>query len=182
MSSDDDGEFYRGYIASVCGQLCIKQEFTTAWGPELNDVAERSLCLIDKSRTCSKDPGAGYLLVRSTFTNGAALGVEAMHWACDALVHTVAVANPLWKSTYTIWYWTSTPPSTHSSVSWTRAKSLKLSIEFLPPGRELLLRRAGHRPPARLSACAHTGEQNGGGEGGHVGNADTAGGTTAVNP
>ena len=36
VRSDNGGEFYGGDFASVCRQVCIKQEFTTAKSPESN--------------------------------------------------------------------------------------------------------------------------------------------------
>ena len=46
VRSDIGGEFFGGEFASVCNELLIKQEFTPAYSPQYNGVAERGLGLI----------------------------------------------------------------------------------------------------------------------------------------
>ena len=40
---------FRGEFASVCNELLIKQEFTPAYSPQYNGVAERGLGLIEEA-------------------------------------------------------------------------------------------------------------------------------------
>ena len=40
VRSDHKGEFFGGKFASVCNELLIKQEFTPAYSPQYNGVAE----------------------------------------------------------------------------------------------------------------------------------------------
>ena len=49
VRSDNGGEFFRGEFASVCNKLLVKQEFTPAYCPQYNGVAERGLGLIEEA-------------------------------------------------------------------------------------------------------------------------------------
>ena len=43
VRSDNGGEFFGGEFESLCNELLIKQEFTPAYSPQYNGVAERGL-------------------------------------------------------------------------------------------------------------------------------------------
>ena len=54
VRSDNGGEFFGGGSASVCNELLIKQEFTPAYSPQYNGVAERGLGLIKEAAMAAR--------------------------------------------------------------------------------------------------------------------------------
>ena len=52
--SDNGGEFFGRESASVCNELLIKQEFTPAFSPQYNGVAERGLGLIEEAAMAAR--------------------------------------------------------------------------------------------------------------------------------
>ena len=54
VRSDNGGEFFGGEFASVCNELLIKQEFTPAYSPQYNGVAERELGLIEEAAMAAR--------------------------------------------------------------------------------------------------------------------------------
>ena len=99
VRSDNGGEFFRGEFASVCNELLIQQEFTPAYSPQYNDVAERGLGLIEEAAIAARIQAKVFLgHVQLPKTNK--LWAEDMHWACKAMNHTACSANPYSKSTY----------------------------------------------------------------------------------
>ena len=110
VRSEGGGEFCGGQFGALCRSRCIKQEFTTADSPQLNEVAERLLGLIETATM------AGRIQARELFPGAQlpateSLWAEASHWACDALNRTVTSANTANKSPYEMWYLNSPPGS-----------------------------------------------------------------------
>ena len=54
VRSDNGGEFFGGEFTSVCNELLIKQEFTPAYSPQYNGVAERGLGLIEAAAMAAR--------------------------------------------------------------------------------------------------------------------------------
>ena len=54
VRSDNGGEFSGGEFASVCNELLIKQEFTPAYSPQYNGVAERGFGLIEEAAMAAR--------------------------------------------------------------------------------------------------------------------------------
>ena len=103
VRSDNGGEFFGGEFASVCNELLIKQEFTPAYSPQYNGVAERGLGLIEAAAMAARIQAKvlfGYVQLPETDN----LWAEAMHWACEALNHTACSANPDSKSPNEMWF------------------------------------------------------------------------------
>ena len=103
VRSDNGGEFFGGEFASVCNELLIKQEFTPAYSPQYNGVAERGLGLIEEAAMAARIQ-AKVLFGHVQLPKTDRLWAEAMHWACEALNHTACSANPDSKSPYEMWY------------------------------------------------------------------------------
>ena len=77
--SNNGGEF-GGEFASVSNELLIKQEFTPAYSPQYNGVAERGLGLIEEAVMAARIQVKvlfGHVLLPNTDR----LWAEAMHWA-----------------------------------------------------------------------------------------------------
>ena len=103
VRSDNGGEFFGGEFASVCNELLIKQEFTPAYSPQYNGVAERGLGLIEEAAMAARiqaKVSSGHVQLPKTDK----LWAEAMHWDCEAVNHTAFSANPDFKSPYGMWY------------------------------------------------------------------------------
>ena len=103
VRSDNGGEFFGGEFASVCNELLIKQEFTPAYSPQYNGVAERGLGLIEEAAMAARIQ-AKVLFGHVQLPKTDKLWAEAMHWACEAMNHTACSANPESKSPYEMWY------------------------------------------------------------------------------
>ncbi|CAB1096609.1 unnamed protein product [Ectocarpus sp. CCAP 1310/34] len=103
VRSDNGGEFFGGEFASVCNELLIKQEFTPAYSPQYNGVAERGLGLIEEAAMAARIQ-AKVLFGHVQLPKTDKLWAEAMHWACEAMNHTACSANPDSKSPYEMWY------------------------------------------------------------------------------
>ena len=54
VRSDDGGEFMEGKFGKLCRERKIKQEFTTAYSPEYNGVAERGLAMIESAALAAR--------------------------------------------------------------------------------------------------------------------------------
>ena len=54
VRSDNGGEFSRGELPSVYNELLIKQDFTPAYSPQYNGVAERGLGLIEEAAMAAR--------------------------------------------------------------------------------------------------------------------------------
>ena len=100
---DNGGEFFGGEFASVCNELSNKQEFTPAYSPQYNGVAERGLGLIEEAAMAARIQ-AKFLSGHVQLLKTDKLWAEAMHWACEAMNHTACSANPDSKSPYEMWY------------------------------------------------------------------------------
>ena len=87
----------------MCKELLIKQEFTPAYSPQYNGVAERGLGLVDEAAMAARIQ-AKYFLGYVQLPKTDKLRAEAMHWACEAMNHTACSANPDSKSPYEMWY------------------------------------------------------------------------------
>ena len=87
----------------MCNELLIKQEFTPAYSPQSNGVAERGLGLIEEAAMAARIQ-AKVLFGHVQLPKTDRLWAEAMHWACEALHHTACSANPDSKSPYEMWY------------------------------------------------------------------------------
>ncbi|CAB1112906.1 unnamed protein product [Ectocarpus sp. CCAP 1310/34] len=103
VRSDNGGEFFGGEFASVCNELLIKQEFTPAYSPQYNGVAERGLGLIEEAAMAARIQ-AKVLFGHVQLPKTDKLWAEAMHWACEAMNHTACSANPDSMSPYEMWY------------------------------------------------------------------------------
>ena len=87
----------------MCNELLIKQEFTPAYSPQYNGVAERGLGLIEEAAMAARIQ-AKVLFGHVQLPKTDKLWAEAMHWACEAMNHTACSANPDSKSLYEMWY------------------------------------------------------------------------------
>ena len=103
VRSDNGGEFFRGEFESLCNELLIKQEFTPAYSPQYNGVAERGLGIIEAAAMAARIQ-AKVLFDYVQLPKTDKLWAEAMHWACEALNHTACSANPDSKSPYEMWF------------------------------------------------------------------------------
>ena len=103
VRSDNGGEFFGGEFASVCFELLIKQEFTPAYSPQNNGVAERGLGLLEEAAMAARIQ-AKVLFRHVQLPKADKLWAEAMHWACEAMNRTACSANPDSKSPYEMWY------------------------------------------------------------------------------
>ena len=103
VRSDNGGEFFGGEFASVCNELLIKQEFTPAYNPQYNGVAERGLGLIEEAAMAARIQ-AKVLFRHVQLPKTDKLWAEAKHWACEAMNHTACSAAPDSKSPYEMWY------------------------------------------------------------------------------
>ena len=88
-----EGSFSGGEFASECNELLIKQDFTPAYSPQYNGVAERGLGLIEEAAMAARIQ-AKVLFGHVQLPKTDRLWAEAMHWACEALNHTACSANP----------------------------------------------------------------------------------------
>ena len=94
----------------MCRELLIKQEFTPAYSPQFNDVAERGLGIIEAAALAARiQAKVTFAHVQLPATD--ALWAEAMHWACEALNHTACTANPDNKSPIEMWSGEASPAS-----------------------------------------------------------------------
>ena len=93
VRSDNGGDFFGGEFAPVCNELLIKKEFTPAYSPQYNGVAERGLRLIEEAAMAARIQ-AKVLFGHVQLPKTDRLWAEAMHWACEALNHTACSANP----------------------------------------------------------------------------------------
>ena len=156
VRSDNGGEFFGGEFASVCNELLIKQEFTPAYSPQYNGVAERGLGLIEEAAMAARVQAKvffGHVQLPKTDR----LWAEAMHWACEALNHTACSANPDSKSPHEMWYGEARPVKPYQSLKpayckWQRPSKLFPKGEscfYVGPSRDhprdchRVLRRAG---------------------------------------
>ena len=80
----------------MCSELLIKQEFTPAYSPQFNGVAERGLGMIETAAKAARIQ-AKVLFGHVQLPETDKLWAEAMHWACEAINHT-ACSNPDSKS------------------------------------------------------------------------------------
>ena len=143
VRSDNGGEFSGGEFEEACKQHCIKQKFTNADSPKQNGVVERVLGIIQNAGlvACIQVP---IIFPHVQLPPTTSLWAEAVHWACDALNHTAATSNPgnnernVVRDCCTCF----AAPVPSPSVL-----SLETPVDVAPPGRELLLPRAGYRPP-----------------------------------
>ena len=101
--SDNGGEFFEGEFPSVCNEILLKQEFTPAYSPQYNGVAERGLGSIEKIAMAARIQ-AKVLFGHVQLPKTDKLWAEAMHWACDAMNHTACSATPGSNSPYDMWY------------------------------------------------------------------------------
>ena len=81
----------------MCNELLIKQEFTPAYSPQYNGVAEHVLGLVKEAAIAARLQ-AKVLFGHVQLPKTDKLWAEAMHWACEAMNHTVCSANPDSKS------------------------------------------------------------------------------------
>ena len=86
VRSDNCGEFFRGEFESLCNELFIEQEFTPAYSPQYNGVAEPGLGIIEAAAMAARIQAKVFDYVQLPKTDK--LWAEAMHWACEALNHT----------------------------------------------------------------------------------------------
>ena len=112
VRSDNGGEFSGGEFEEACKQHCIKQKFTNADSPKQNGVVERVLGIIQNAGlvACIQVP---IIFPHVQLRRTKSLWAKAVHWACDALSHTVSTANPGNKSPHEMWYGTAAPASPH---------------------------------------------------------------------
>ena len=96
----------------MCKQYCIKQEFANSDSPKKNGVVERALGIIQNAglAACIQAP---IIFSHIQLPPTKSLWTEAIHWACDALNHTAATANPGNRSSHEMWYGTGAPASPH---------------------------------------------------------------------
>ena len=155
VRSDKGGEFFGGEFGEVCKQHCIKQEFTNADSPQQNGVAERALGIIQTAglAACIQ---ALIIVPDIQLPPTKSLRAGAVHWACDVLDHTATTENPGNKSPHEMWYGAAARASPHPFL-----RPAYCRWKVAPPGRELLLPRAGYRLPKGLFADFHAGEQGG---------------------
>ena len=102
VRSDNGGEFFRGEFESLCNERLIKQEFTPAYSPQHNGVAERGLGIMEAAAMAARIQTKvlfDYVQLPKTDKRWA----EAMHF-CEALHHTACSANPDSKSPYEMWF------------------------------------------------------------------------------
>ena len=102
VRSDNGGEFFRGEFESLCNELFIEQEFTPAYSPQYNGVAEPGLGIIEAAAMAARIQAKVFDYVQLPKTDK--LWAEAMHWACEALNHTACFASPDSKSPYEMWF------------------------------------------------------------------------------
>ena len=103
VRSDNGGEFFGGEFESVCNELLIKQEFTPAYSPQFNGVAERGLGMIETAAMAARIQ-AKVLFGHVQLPETDKLWAEAMHWACEAINHTACSSNPDSKSPNEMWF------------------------------------------------------------------------------
>ena len=103
VRSDNGGEFFGGEFESVCNELLIKQEFTPAYSPQFNGVAERGLGMIETVAMAARIQ-AKVLFGHVQLPETDKLWAEAMHWACEAINHTACSSNPDSKSPNEMWF------------------------------------------------------------------------------
>ena len=92
-----EGSFFGGEFASLRNKLLIKQEFTTAYSPQYNGVAEYWLGLIEEAAMAARIQ-AKVLFGHVQLSKTDKLWAEAMHWAYEAMNHTACCASPDSKS------------------------------------------------------------------------------------
>ena len=97
VRSDNGGEFFGGEFESVCNELLIKQEFTPAYSPQFNGVAERGLGMIETAAMAARIQ-AKVLFGHVQLPETDKLWAEAMHWACEEINQTACSSNPDSKS------------------------------------------------------------------------------------
>lgn len=112
VRSDDGGELFGGDCVGVCRRSCIEQEFTIAKCPELSDIAERALGMIQNTELAARTQ-APILAPHVELPPWGSLWAETIFWACDALNHIVTTSNPGDKSTYEMWCDEAEPASPH---------------------------------------------------------------------
>ncbi|CAB1111679.1 unnamed protein product [Ectocarpus sp. CCAP 1310/34] len=103
VRSDNGGECFGGDFTSVCNELLIKQEFTPAYSPQYNGVAERGLGLIEAAAMAARIQ-AKVLFGHVQLSKTDRLWAEAMHLACEAINHTACSPNSDSKSPYEMWH------------------------------------------------------------------------------
>ena len=93
VRSDNGGKLCGGELGEVCKQFFIEQEFTDADSPKQNGVIAKALGIIQNAAlaACIQVP---IIFAHVQLPPTISLWAEAMHWADDALNHTVTTANP----------------------------------------------------------------------------------------
>ena len=93
VRSDNGGKLCGGELGEVCKQFFIEQEFTDADSPKQNGVIAKALGIIQNAAlaACIQVP---IIFAHVQLPPTKSLWAEAMHWADDALNHTVTTANP----------------------------------------------------------------------------------------
>ena len=71
----------------MCNEPLIKQEFTPAYSPQFNGVAERGVGMIETAAMAARIQ-AKVLFGDVKLPETDKLWAEAMHWACEAINHT----------------------------------------------------------------------------------------------
>ena len=92
VRSDNGGEFFGGEIESVCNELLI-EEFTPAYSPQFNGVAERGLGVIETAAMAARIQ-AKVLFGHVQLPETDKLWAEAMHWACEAIIIPLVLLIP----------------------------------------------------------------------------------------
>ena len=80
----------------------IEQEFTPAYSPQFNGVAERGLGIIEAAAMAARIQAKVFDYVQLPKIDK--FWAEAMHWACEALNHTACSTNPDSKSPLEMWF------------------------------------------------------------------------------
>ncbi|CAN0397182.1 unnamed protein product, partial [Hapterophycus canaliculatus] len=105
VRSDNGGEFFEGDFGKLCRSRGVKQEFTPAYSPQYNGVAERALGIIRKAALAARLQAP---LMYPGAPSDPTLWAEAIAWSCHVMNMTATKTNPGHKSAYEMWH--GTPP------------------------------------------------------------------------
>ena len=101
VRSDNGVEVFGGGCGKLCYKRGIKREFTPADNPRSNDVAERTLALVNDTSLAARIQSPVLYPGAPAYPS---LWAEAASWACHVLNRTATTANSGDKSPYEMWY------------------------------------------------------------------------------